>query len=232
MCAWLCRWAQPLSKGLQNLSLRYSRHINRSRGRVGHLFQGRYKALLVDADSYGLELVRYIHLNPVRARLVSDPAQYPYSGQRGYLSKRAYSFLTTDWVLSQFDARIGVARARYARFVAQGMSEGHRPEFYRGSEESRAVGEDRFVEQALRASGEVVRGRGAALDHIVAYVCKGSGLLEQELSKPGKNRTASQARALIGWLAASSGGTSLSEVARRLKRDVSSVVARWRSSSA
>jgi hypothetical protein len=60
---------QPLSKGLQNLWLRYTRHINRSQGRVGHLFQGRYKGLLVDADRYGLERVRYIHLNPVRARL-------------------------------------------------------------------------------------------------------------------------------------------------------------------
>ncbi len=214
---------QPLSKGLQNLSLRYTRHINRTQGRVGHLFQGRYQALLVDADSYGLELVRYIHLNPVRARLVSDPAQYRYSGHLGYLAKRAYGFLTTDWVLSQFHARIGVGRARYARFVAEGVSEGHRPEFYRGSEESRVVGEDRFVERALRASGEFVRGRGADLDHIVAYVCKRSGLIEEELSRPGKNRLASQARALIGWLAASSGSASLSEVARRLKRDVSSV---------
>ena len=214
---------QPLSKGLQNLSLRYTWHINRSHGRVGHLFQGRYKALLVDADSYGLELVRYIHLNPVRARLVSDPAQYPYSGHLGYLAKRAYGFLTTDWVLSQFDTRIRVARSRYARFVAQGMSEGHRPEFYRGREESRVVGEDRFVEQALRANGESVCRHGADLDHIVAYVCQDSGLIEQELTRPGKNRLASQSRALIGWLAASSRSANLSQVARRLKRDVSSV---------
>ncbi|MEO8007518.1 MAG: hypothetical protein ABI728_03215 [Betaproteobacteria bacterium] len=122
-----------------------------------------------------------------------------------------------------FDTRTGVARSRYARFVAEGMSEGHRPEFYRGSEESRVVGEDRFVERALRANAESVRRHGADLDHIVAYVCQGSGLTEQELSRPGKNRLASQARALIGWLAAGSGGASLSQVARRLKRDVSNV---------
>ena len=126
-------------------------------------------------------------------------------------------------MLSEFNTRIGVARSRYARFVAEGMSEGHRPEFYRGSEESRVVGEDRFVERALRANTESVRRHGADLDHIVAYMCQGSGLIEQELSRPGKNRLASQARALIGWLAASSGGASLSQVARRLKRDVSSV---------
>ena len=126
-------------------------------------------------------------------------------------------------MLSEFNTRIGVARSRYARFVAEGMSEGHRPEFYRGSEESRVVDEDRFVERALRANAESVRRHGADLDHIVAYVCQGSGLVEQALSRPGKNRLASQARALIGWLAASGGGASLSQVARRLKRDGSNV---------
>ena len=215
--------SQPLSKGLQNLSLRYTRHINRSRGRVGHLFQGRYKALLVDAESYGLELVRYIHLNPVRARLVSDPSDYAYSGHLGYLGKQALSFLTTDWVLSQFDPRVGVARGRYARFVAGGMSEGHRPDFHHGSEESRVVGDDRFVERALQASGEPARVRRVDLDHIVAYVCQGRGITERALSKAGKTRAASQARALIGWLAATGGNATLSEVARRLKRDISAI---------
>jgi REP element-mobilizing transposase RayT len=83
---------QPLSKGQQILSLRYTRHVNRSQGRVGHLFQARYKALLVDADSHGLELVRYIDLNAVRARLVSDPAHYPYSGHLGYLANAHMAF--------------------------------------------------------------------------------------------------------------------------------------------
>jgi len=83
--------------------------------------------------------------------------------------------------------------------------------------------EDRFVERALRANAESVRRHGADLDHIVAYVCQGGGLIEQELSRPGKNRLASQARALLGWLAAGSGGASLSQAARHLIRDVSRV---------
>ncbi len=77
----------PLSRGMQNLSFRYTRWINRREKRTGHLFQGRYKALLVDRDAYLLELVRYIHLNPVRAELVDDPVDYPWSGRRGYLAK-------------------------------------------------------------------------------------------------------------------------------------------------
>jgi putative transposase len=69
----------PLSKIIQNLSFRYTRWINQRNKRIGHLFQGRYKALLIDADSYLLELVRYIHLNPCRAGMVKDPIQYPWS---------------------------------------------------------------------------------------------------------------------------------------------------------
>ncbi len=70
----------PLGWAIQNLSLRYTRWINRREKRMGHLFQGRYKALLLDRDAYLLELVRYIHLNPVRAGLVEEPLDYPKVG--------------------------------------------------------------------------------------------------------------------------------------------------------
>jgi len=113
---------KPLSWGRQNLSFRNTRHVNRVQGRVGHLFQGRYKALLIEADAYLLELVRCIHLNPVCACMVVDAVHYPYSGHLGYLGRKTFSFLSTDWVLSQFDTRVGVARWRYARFVARGAS--------------------------------------------------------------------------------------------------------------
>jgi len=76
---------QVLSAGMQNLSFRYARYANQRLDRVGHLFQGRFKAFLVDQDAYGLALVRYIHLNPVRARLVSQAAAYPWSSHRAYL---------------------------------------------------------------------------------------------------------------------------------------------------
>lgn len=69
----------PLSRIIQNLSFRYTRWINRKYGRIGHLFQGRYKAILVDADIYLAQLVRYIHLNPVRGRLVMNPEDFSWS---------------------------------------------------------------------------------------------------------------------------------------------------------
>ena len=93
----------PLSRGMQNLTFLYTRWINQRKKRMGHLFQGRYKARLLDRDAYLLELVRYIHLNPVRAGLVEEPVDYPWSGHRAYLGKEQVPWLSADWALSQFD---------------------------------------------------------------------------------------------------------------------------------
>jgi REP-associated tyrosine transposase len=213
---------KSLSPALHNLTFRYTRHINKARGQVGHLFQGRYRALLVDADSYLLELVRYIHLNPVRARIVRDALKYPHSGHGGYLGKRHFDFLTTDWVLSQFSDRAGVARERYARFVAEGVSEGRREEFHRGMSEAGVIGADRFAEQALKAAGER-KFRAPSLDQLVSSVCESAGVNPQELAKPSRKRALSRTRSLIGWLAKESGAGSLSELARRFKRDLSTL---------
>ena len=84
----------PLCRIMQHLGFRYTQWFNRRHMRVGHLFQGRYQAVLVDADSYLLELVRYIHLNPVRAGLVKAPERYySWSGHRAYLGK-----VRLDWL--------------------------------------------------------------------------------------------------------------------------------------
>jgi putative transposase len=77
----------PLSRGLQNLSFRYTRWVNGREKRTGHLFQGRYKAVLIDGDSYLLELVRYIHLNPLRAGMVQNPEEYPWTSHPAYLGR-------------------------------------------------------------------------------------------------------------------------------------------------
>ncbi|MEA3348840.1 MAG: transposase [Pseudomonadota bacterium] len=111
----------PLSKIIQNISLRYTRWINDKCRKTGHLFQGRYKALLVDQDSYLLELVRYIHLNPIRAGLVKHPKNYKWSGHNCYLGEEKLTWLTTGWVLGQFGEDITTARHGFARFVNEGI---------------------------------------------------------------------------------------------------------------
>ena len=87
-----------LPRIIQNLAFRYTRWGNWRQSRTGHLFQGRYKAVLVDADTYLLELTRYIHLNPVRSGIVRIPEDYPWSGHRAYLGLETIPWLTTEWV--------------------------------------------------------------------------------------------------------------------------------------
>lgn len=210
-----------LSGPLQNLSFRYTQAINRKYGRVGHLFHGRYKAVLVDHDAYLLELVRYIHLNPVRARLVKDPADYPWSGHRVYLGKLALSWLTTESVLGQLADSLSVARRRYARFVADGMSQGHRPDLYAGSEDSRVVGDERFVERLQRRAITVEKRTRLTLDDVVAHVCTGYDLDERALARAGRERIPAQARALIGWLVTRTKVANLAQVANRFRREPS-----------
>ncbi len=139
----------PLSRIIQNLSFRYTRYINSSRKQTGHLFQGRYKALLLDADNYLLQLVRYIHNNPVRARMVTHPDKYEWSSHSDYLGKAKYPWLSTDFVLRQFAATETRARKLYNHFQLQGINEQHKPEFQDGTAQVRILGDDYFVDEVL-----------------------------------------------------------------------------------
>ena len=89
---------------MQRLAMRYSRHVHRDAGQVGHLFERRYRAILVDADSYLKSLVRYIHLNPVVAGMVAEPMAYRWSSHRDYLGRRTVPWLETDFVLAHVRA--------------------------------------------------------------------------------------------------------------------------------
>jgi putative transposase len=86
-----------LSQAMQILQFRYTRYFNKRYKKVGHLFQGRYKAILCDKDRYLLELVRYIHLNPVRAGVVESPENYPWTGHLEYLGRGRGTWLTGLW---------------------------------------------------------------------------------------------------------------------------------------
>ncbi len=111
-----------LSKGMRELNGRYTQAFNRRHRRVGHLFQGRFKAILIEREGYLLELCRYVVLNPVRARMARSPDKYKWSSYRATAGQgRAPSFLTTDWVLAQFAKRRPEAQRRYRRFVREGL---------------------------------------------------------------------------------------------------------------
>ena len=113
-----------LPVGMRHLNGCYSQWFNRRRQRVGHLFQGRYKASLVEKHPYLLELIRYMALNPLRAEppLSAAPELYPWSSYRILLGLAPRpSWFTCDWVLAQFGDEYGAARSRLRTFVGEGL---------------------------------------------------------------------------------------------------------------
>lgn len=107
-----------LSKIMRHINGSYTTYFNARRKRSGHLFQGRYKAIVVDTDKYGKELSRYIHLNPVRAGAVSEAEEYSWSSYGYYIgNKSAPEWLKTDFILGYFDKKMIAARKKYKAFV-------------------------------------------------------------------------------------------------------------------
>ena len=113
-----------LSQAIKWINVGYVAYFNRKRRRSGHLFQGRFKAVVVDADEYLKSLSRYIHLNPVRARMIEHCKDYPWSSYPvfgGY--KKAPEWLETDWLLSLFGQNRKKAMERYREFVESMQNE-------------------------------------------------------------------------------------------------------------
>ena len=174
----------PLSRLIQNVSFRYTRYRNAKERRTGHLFQGRYKAFLIDAETYLLELVRHIQLNPVRAGRVDDPADYRWSIHRAYLGWEALPWLETDWMLSRYSRRVDSALRLYRNFISDGIGEGYRKEFYSGTTEGRILGDDHFAEEALRRAGAPMK-RTVSIEEIITHVCHCYGIEAATLREPG-----------------------------------------------
>jgi len=212
-----------LSRILQNLSFRYTRWVNWRQGKTGHLFQGRYKAVLIDADTYLQELTRYIHLNPVRAGMVRETEKYPWSSYRAYLGLETIPWLTTDWVLSQFSKRLSVARRAYMRFIQEGKGGGHQEEYHRGSDtDSRILGDDTFIGRVLDVK-QMKQRQKVSLDKIMVKVCRYFSLKEKDLGGVGKDRRLSEVRGIAAWLVLELGACTLGELGKRTGRDVSTL---------
>jgi putative transposase len=215
----------PLSRIMQNLSFRYTLWINRRRNRVGHLFQGRFKAFLVDADSHLLELTAYIHLNPVRAGLSAGPHVYPWSSHRAYLGLEAIPWLAADAVLGQFSSQLGRARTRFAQFVGDRLEQGHREDFYgKGSLDARIIGADRFIAEVLQHAAPLTEVR-PDLEAVLLAVSALYGLAEEDLRAAGQNRLRAEARSLAAWAVLELTDATLSDLAVRVGRDLSTLSA-------
>lgn len=213
---------KPLAKIIQNLSFRYTRWVNWRQNRSGHLFQGRYKSVVVDGDEYLLELVRYTHLNPVRSAIAEIPAGYRWCSHGAYCGNETIPWLSTECVLGQFAPKLASARKRFAVFVSEGAGEGHRPEFHgRGGDDTRMVGDSSFVERVLSEAEETslsARMTPARLAEIVAVYYRLPDL-------QGRSHRHAEARGVCAWVALETGICTLTELSRYFKRDISTVSA-------
>jgi REP element-mobilizing transposase RayT len=136
-----------LSRAMRQLNGVYTQAFNRRHKRVGHVLQGRFKSIVVDRDSYLLELCRYVVLNPVRVRRTRKPDTYPWSSYQATAGLApAPTCLTVDWLLSQFGHQRSAAQRKYRAFVAEGIGQASPWEQVQGQV---LLGSDRFVERLL-----------------------------------------------------------------------------------
>jgi len=145
-----------LSRIMQILNTAYTVYYNIKRKRCGHLFQGRYKSILVDKDNYLLELTRYIHLNPVRAKLVDSPEKYPWSSYQAYINKNQAGLIDKEEVGRYFK----LSPEQYKQFVSEGMEKPTYP--FTGIYGGFILGKPKFIKDTVALLKEEVEGRDYA----------------------------------------------------------------------
>ena len=229
----------------------YAQAYNRRHQRHGHLFQNRYKSIVCDEDSYFVELLRYIHLNPIRAGLVgtlSDLERYPWSGHGVLLGEVEGSWQEREWVLSWFGQTANRAQKAYREFVAAGVGQERRPELVGGGRvrsgggwsvvrgrsrqkagDGRILGGEAFVDTVLQEAEERIRQQLAlrrnqsGIPEAIEQVCRQAGVSSGELRAGSRRRAVSKIRALLAQRLVSKFGMPLAEVARHLGVSLSAI---------
>ena len=144
-----------LSRGMRQLNGVYTQLTNRRHGLVGHLFQGRFKAILVERDAYLLELARYVVLNPVRAAMAPQAGDWSWSSYRAMVGQDpAPAWLETDWLLGHFGEERSCAQAAYVAFVRQGVGQ---PSVWEGLRHQVFLGSEAFLERHCAPSQPLER---------------------------------------------------------------------------
>jgi len=214
----------PLAKMMRRLLTGYAVSFNLRHQRSGHLFQNRYKSIVCEEDSYLLELIRYIHLNGIRAGVVrgmKELDRYRWSGHSVLMGYESRPWQAKDEVLSYFSVRQGAAQKKYRRFVFDGISLGRREELMGGSKRQpegerdresrrrfdyRILGSGRFVEELLAEDERVVQERALFkrkrinLGELMALISKKFGVTKEEIIGGSQRRAVSRARSVFCYL--------------------------------
>jgi REP element-mobilizing transposase RayT len=208
-----------LSTFMRRLLTGYAVTFNLRHRRTGHLFQNRYKSIVCEEEPYLLELVRYIHLNPLRAGAVGDMDaldRYPWSGHAVLMGARKLTGQNSAEVLGRFGATTRAARAAYRQFVSVGEGEGEREELCGGGLRrvmmTGVEDKPRMYDERVLGSGEFVQGLlGKSpisssdpsilpLEVLVEKVAEVFGVTVEDIRQPGRRKAVTDARSLISYL--------------------------------
>jgi hypothetical protein len=223
---------------MRKLMTRYAVYFNRRHRRSGHLFQNRYKSIVCEEEPYLLELIRYIHLNPLRAKVVNSLDEldtYPWCGHAALMGKILCNWQDRKYVLDNFSTDDRKAVLLYRQFVDEARDRGKRPELTGGGLVGSLGGLPRVVsgENNVHSSYDArILGSSTFVNHIKAIIaqsCKDSGINEQQIANGSRNRIVSKTRAkLVHTLVLELGlpitktacllGVSISAVANVLKK--------------
>jgi len=230
----------PLSKIMQGIQQSYTYYYHKKYKSVGHLFQGRYKAILCQRDIYLLELVRYIHLNPVRAALVDNPDDYLWGSHKVYLRYLNQPFVKKDLIFKMFSEDEFAAKKKYWQFIRDGIDKRRQNDFYNVIDQ-RYLGNPEFVErvkQKIKSQDqtEIVSReqnihdmqyllliKKKTLPEILKMVTEITGVYPESILGNSREQLISRARSLFVLVAVRWVGISNKSLAEFLGRDTSSI---------
>ena len=215
----------PLSKILQGINQSYTLYFNHKYKTVGHLFQGRYKAILCDRENYLLSLLKYIHNNPIRAKIAETPDAYPWSSHQAYIGKKnPLGIVDTDQVLRMFSESKSRSQKHYRAFMDD--KEALKKEEVYATIDQRLQGDDEFVDRVLKEyDGEIKKERRRkeyTLSAIRQAIEQRHNVSLVQLRSSGKERQVMRARRLL-TLTAKEYGYSGKVIAAYLAKDPASV---------
>lgn len=223
---------------MQRLLTRYAKYFNQTYGLVGHVFQGRYGARVVDQETYFKELVRYVELNPYRLKhgTLSKLGQWKWASLR-YLQRAEDQWpegcqVAFRKVLERFGKEGAVARRNLAIFLAEGLKTGTWEDFYH-VKDNRFIGDEPFVEKIKRTNDEPTRSEtrclreGLRLEDLMGQIKIISGLSTMDLAAQDKYLRASRWRQVLTYIARRYYRIPLVQIADKLNRSESTVSLMW-----
>jgi REP-associated tyrosine transposase len=213
----------PLGRLMQQIASEYARAFQSSLATTGHLFENRYYATIVATDAYLLEALRYVHQNPVRAGLVSNAAEYPWSSHRVYLGDAIEPWVTTDFALAQFSEDRARAIVRFRAFVDAIPPADIAAELAALDKGVPLLGKPELLARDVRPPDA-----GSTLEEIVGDACRHFSVTVVELRSPLRTSRLVTARAWIAMTATRHGIATMAAIARELHRDESTLRAAMR----